>query len=78
MGKVIFGIFLLWVLWGLGGLLVDRIRNAIEDKAIRKAGVKEAFDTTTQRIVDKVNPQIIRTKDAVADLREMAYEKLPG
>ena len=78
MGKVLVGIFLLWVLWSLGSLVVDKIRNSLEDKAIRKARVKESFDETTQGIVKRVDLQIAHSKDAVSEFREMAYEKLPG
>lgn len=78
MGKVLVGIFLLWVLWSLGGLIVDKIRNSIEDKAIRKARVKESFDESTQRILKRMESQIMESKEAVSTFREMAYEKLPG
>ena len=78
MSVIILGLFLLWALWGLGGLIVDKTRNAIEDRAIKKAGVKEALDNATQGIINRVDPQIMHTKEAVSDFRKFVYENLPG
>ena len=57
---------------------MDKIRNSIEDKAIRKARVKESFDESTQRIIKRMESQIMDSKEAISAFREMAYEKLPG
>lgn len=78
MGKIFFGIVLLWILWGLGSIIVDKIKNSIEDRAIRKARVKETIDNTAQNILKRIGPQIMRTKDNVSAFQKMAYDKLPG
>ena len=78
MGIIILGILLIWVLWRLGCLIVDKARDAIEDRAIKKAGVKEALNNATQGIIKRVDPQIMHTKEAVSAFREFAYDKLPG
>ena len=78
MGYVIGGIFALWILWGLGSWLFDKIRDSVEDRAIRKYSVKETLAIASQNANRRLEPQILQSKQAVGDFRKMAFEKLPG
>ncbi len=78
MGYIIGGIFALWILWGLGSWLFCKIRDSVEDRAIRKYSVKDTLAIASQNANRRLGPQIQQTKQAVGDFRKMALEKLPG
>ena len=76
--KILLGIFLLLVLWSIGRIIVKNVFYSIENRAIRKARVKETLDLKTREITTMIDPQIEKSKDAMSTLCEMAFEKLPG
>ena len=78
MGYIILGIFALWILWRLGSWLAFRIRDSIEDRAIKKSGIENDFVDAYKKAYSRINPQIQQTKDAVNSFRQLALEKLPG
>ncbi len=57
---------------------MDKIRNSLEDRAIKKSGIEATLDSTTKTILGRIEPQIKESKDAVSSFRELAYDKLPG
>lgn len=78
MGYIIGGIFVLWILWGLGSWLFGKIRDSVEDRAIRKNSVKEALAIASQNANRRLEPQIQQSKEAVNDFRKLAHDRLPG
>ena len=77
------GLFLLiiigiWILWGVGHWLADRIKESIEDHAIKKSGVQEALSTASHDVCRRLEPEIRQARTSVMSFREMALERLPG
>lgn len=73
----ILGIFLLLVLWGFVSSIVEKIKNSREDRAIKKAQIKEVIENKTQDIIKKIDPQIKRSRESFFAFREMANKRLP-
>ncbi|MBO6223089.1 MAG: hypothetical protein J6N56_04860 [Bacteroidales bacterium] len=73
----ILGIFLLLVLWGFVSSIVEKIKNSREDRAIKKAHIKEVIENKTQDIIKKIDPQIKRSRESFFAFREMANKRLP-
>lgn len=77
------GIFLLviigiWILWGVCHWLVDRIKEALEDRAIKKSGIQEALSNASNGVCRRIEPEVQQARTSVMSFREMALEKLPG
>ena len=78
MGAIILIVIGLWGLWAIGRWSFEKIRNYIEDFAIRKSRIKEDTEFAAQGACRRLDPYVQQAKADVATFRELAFESLPG
>ena len=77
MRRIIYGIFLIFIVWGFVSSIVKIIKNSREDRAIKKAHIKEVIENKTQDIIKIIDPQIKRSRESFFAFREMVNKRLP-
>ena len=78
MGYIILGIIALILLWRLGALIVEKVREAIEDRAISKYRIKEDLIDSSNKANERWDSQILQARNAITSFRAFALERLPG
>lgn len=74
-GLIIFiGLPILGLIWT--GIL--HLEDYIEDRIIKKLGLRKRIEDSYKLICDDIDPQIEQTRKSVLDLREMSFQKLSG
>jgi len=71
-------IFAIWIIGGIISWLVDRIRESIEDKVIKKSRLKEDLKTSSEMINANMDIKVEQTKTNITSLRELAFQRFPG
>ena len=77
MGYIILILLGLLLLWALLSQLVEKILNTMEDRAIRKSGLKDELKSLSDSINLQLDAQIGQNKKCIRNLSEDLYQQLP-
>lgn len=71
---IFIGLPILGLIWT--GII--HLQDYIEDRIIKKLGLRKRIEDAYKSICDDLDPQIEQTRKSVLDLRVMSFKKLSG